>query len=78
MTAQLDALQVGTREVTSWKSRDGTTIEGVLIKPKDFTPGTTYPLLVVIHGGPTGIDRPIVPDTRYYPVDAGLDAARWS
>jgi hypothetical protein len=24
----------------------------------------------VIHGGPTGIDRPIVPDTRYYPVDA--------
>jgi dipeptidyl aminopeptidase/acylaminoacyl peptidase len=39
MTAQLDALQVGTREVTSWKSRDGTTIEGVLIKPKDFTPG---------------------------------------
>jgi len=70
MTAQLNALQVGTREVTSWKSRDGTTIEGVLITPRDFTPGTKHPLLVVIHGGPTGIDRPIVSDTRYYPVDA--------
>jgi dipeptidyl aminopeptidase/acylaminoacyl peptidase len=70
MTAQLDSLQMGSREVISWKSRDGATIEGILIKPKDFTPGTARPLLVVIHGGPTGIDRPIVGDTRYYPVDA--------
>ena len=41
----------------SWKSQDGATIEGVLHKPAGFQPGNKYPLLVVIHGGPTGISR---------------------
>ncbi len=49
---------LATREVISWKSQDGETIEGVLIKPRDFDPPKKYPLLCVIHGGPTGIDRP--------------------
>jgi len=31
----------------------------VLHKPKDFRPGQRYPLLVVIHGGPTGVSRPV-------------------
>ena len=26
--------------------------------PKDFEAGRRYPLFVVIHGGPTGIDMP--------------------
>ena len=42
----------------SWKSTDGTTIEGALHKPPSFSPGKRYPLLVVIHGGPTGVSRP--------------------
>ena len=56
----------GTREVISWQSQDGTTIEGVLIKPADFDPAKKYPLLCIIHGGPTGIDRPVLltPDAR--------------
>ena len=58
MTDQAKAFTLGTREVISWKSQDGTTIEGVLIKPADFDPAKKYPLLCVIHGGPTGIDRP--------------------
>ena len=70
MSDQLAPLIVGTREVVSWRSKDGTTIEGVLVKPKDFSPATKYPLLVVTHGGPTGIDRPTLLETRYYPVDA--------
>jgi len=62
---------LGTREVISWKSQDGTTIEGVLIKPANFDATKKYPLLCIIHGGPTGIDRPVMltPDTRYYPSD---------
>jgi dipeptidyl aminopeptidase/acylaminoacyl peptidase len=62
---------LGTRELISWKSTDGATIEGVLIKPADFAPGKKYPLLCIIHGGPTGIDRPTLlgPDSRYYPSD---------
>src|SRR5258708_36937949 len=44
--------------VVGWKSQDGTTIEGVLHKPIGFQPGRKYPLLVVIHGGPTAVSRP--------------------
>ncbi|HYX29459.1 MAG TPA: S9 family peptidase [Pyrinomonadaceae bacterium] len=73
---QTKTLKLGSREVISWKSQDGTTIEGILIKPADFDPAKKYPLLCVIHGGPTGIDRPLLlsPDSRYYPSD--LWAAR--
>ncbi|HEX4933350.1 MAG TPA: S9 family peptidase, partial [Gemmatimonadaceae bacterium] len=70
MTRQVQAMQLGTREVISWKSKDGTVIEGVLIKPATFDPARKYPLLCVIHGGPTGTDRPALPDNRYYPIDA--------
>ena len=71
MTEQTKPFVLGTREVVSWKSQDGAIIEGVLIKPADFDPAKRYPLLCVIHGGPTGIDRPslLAPDTRYYPAD---------
>lgn len=55
---QIKDWTVGNREMISWKSTDGTTIEGVLHKPADFQAGKKYPLLVVIHGGPTGISRP--------------------
>ena len=71
VTEQTKSLVLGTREVVSWKSTDGTTIEGILIKPADFDPSRKYPLLCVIHGGPTGVDRPalLTPDARYYPSD---------
>jgi dipeptidyl aminopeptidase/acylaminoacyl peptidase len=69
---QLEAFTIGRPEVVSWKSEDGAEIEGVLIKPADFDPVKRYPLLVVIHGGPTGIDRPIALATRTYPVDTWL------
>jgi dipeptidyl aminopeptidase/acylaminoacyl peptidase len=68
---QTKAFTLGTREVISWQSQDGTMIEGVLIKPADFDPSKKYPLLCIIHGGPTGVDRPVLltPDSRYYPSD---------
>jgi dipeptidyl aminopeptidase/acylaminoacyl peptidase len=69
---QLADLVVGVPEVISWTSRDGTTIEGVLVKPAGFDPANKYPLLVQVHGGPTGIDRPRLLDTRYYPTDLWL------
>ena len=70
MTAQAAELIVGTRELISWKSKDGAVIEGVLIKPADFDPSKRYPLLCIIHGGPTGIDRPVLlAETRTYPAD---------
>ena len=71
LNEQTRALTLGTREVISWKSQDGATVEGVLIKPANFDATRKYPLLCVIHGGPTGTDRPILltPDARYYPSD---------
>ena len=73
-STRLQPWTLATREVISWKSQDGEPIEGVLIKPRDFDPSRKYPLLCVIHGGPTGIDRPQAIDARYYPAD--LWAAR--
>jgi dipeptidyl aminopeptidase/acylaminoacyl peptidase len=61
------------REVVRWKSQDGAEIEGVLHKPADFQSGRRYPLLVVIHGGPTGVSRPVpYSSTSFYPIDAFL------
>ena len=68
-TLQTKNLLLGKREVISWKSKDGAIIEGVLIKPADFDPTKKYPLLCIIHGGPTGVSRPTMIDTRYYPSD---------
>lgn len=69
MSDQLKDFRLAKREVIQWKSTDGTLIEGVLIKPAGFDPSKKYPLLVVIHGGPTGIDTPIVRGDRYYPIE---------
>jgi dipeptidyl aminopeptidase/acylaminoacyl peptidase len=70
MNAQVAGWANGTLEVISWKSQDGTPIEGVLHKPVNFEPGKKYPLLVVIHGGPTGVSRPVpFSSTGIYPID---------
>lgn len=57
------------REVVSWKSKDGETVEGVLITPPDFDKSKKYPLLIVIHGGPRGVDVPVVTPDSYYPIE---------
>lgn len=46
---------LGRMEVVRWKSRDGMEIEGILNYPVDYKAGTKVPLLLVIHGGPTGV-----------------------
>jgi dipeptidyl aminopeptidase/acylaminoacyl peptidase len=69
MGDQLKPFVVAHREVISWKSSDGTAVEGVLYKPADFDAKKKYPLLVVIHGGPTGVDQPVVNADRYYPIE---------
>jgi dipeptidyl aminopeptidase/acylaminoacyl peptidase len=69
MNAQAAAWTTSTLEVVSWKSRDGATIEGVLHKPVDFNPARKYPLLVVIHGGPTGVSRAVPFTSSIYPID---------
>jgi dipeptidyl aminopeptidase/acylaminoacyl peptidase len=47
----LAGLTLGSQEVTRWRSKDGTVIEGVMIKPVGFVPGVRYPVVVHVHGG---------------------------
>ncbi len=70
MTAQTAKWAKSALDVVSWKSQDGATIEGVLHKPIGFQAGKKYPLLVVIHGGPTGVSRPTAfSSASIYPID---------
>jgi dipeptidyl aminopeptidase/acylaminoacyl peptidase len=67
MTDQTAGWKTGTREVVQWKSKDGTPIEGVLWKPEGFEAGRKYPLLVIIHGGPTSTSVPSLVRAYVYP-----------
>jgi dipeptidyl aminopeptidase/acylaminoacyl peptidase len=69
MRAQLAPFHSAHRSLVQWKSSDGATIEGVLITPANFDSTKKYPLLVVIHGGPTGVDRASINADRYYPIE---------
>ncbi len=61
--------QPARREVVSWKSKDGATVEGILMTPANFDRSKKHPLLVIIHGGPSGIDLPYVTPDSYYPAE---------
>ena len=50
--AWLRSVSLATVDEVSFRSRDGTSINGFLIKPPDWTPGRRYPTLLQIHGGP--------------------------
>lgn len=43
-------------EIVHWKGANDDTVDGVLYYPQNYKPGHRYPLLLMIHGGPTGYD----------------------
>jgi len=53
---QVRSFALGEQEEITWKSKDGTTVGGVLVKPVGFQQGQRYPLIVAIHGGPASAD----------------------
>ena len=55
--ALLAELQLGGVEDIRFKSRDGTEIHGLIVKPPSFVAGRKYPMLLWIHGGPNGQDE---------------------
>jgi dipeptidyl aminopeptidase/acylaminoacyl peptidase len=72
-TALTQGWMLGENKVVRWNSRDGAEIEGILTYPPDYDPQQKYPLLVVIHGGPTWVSFSARLangyETRLYPVD---------
>jgi dipeptidyl aminopeptidase/acylaminoacyl peptidase len=73
MTSQVSQWKTAQSEVVTWKSKDGATVEGVLHKPMNYDASKKYPLFVVIHGGPTGIDTPQPVPGYVYPILQWLD-----
>jgi dipeptidyl aminopeptidase/acylaminoacyl peptidase len=53
--ADLPKLPLGKTGRVSWKSNDNLDIEGLLTYPVNYQAGNKYPLILVIHGGPTGV-----------------------
>jgi dipeptidyl aminopeptidase/acylaminoacyl peptidase len=51
----LPPVALGRTEVVSWKAPDGKTIEGLLTYPVGYAAGARVPLVVMVHGGPTGV-----------------------
>ena len=54
--ALLAGLQLATTEDFTSKSKDGTVVNGLIVRPASYTPGAKYPTLLIIHGGPNGQD----------------------
>jgi len=48
----LARVTLGGVEPITFKSRDGTAVNGFAVKPPDFVPGKRYPTILRIHGGP--------------------------
>lgn len=59
--------------VIQWKSNDGLDVEGVLWLPFQYKQGTKVPLLVELHGGPTGATLDSFPVPRTYPAQVFLE-----
>ena len=51
--ALLTRLDLATVETVRFKSKDGTSIGGYIVKPPGFVAGRKYPAILRIHGGPT-------------------------
>lgn len=52
INATLRNRYVGEPEKLSFTNSDGLSIDGWVIRPKDYDPGKTYPAILDIHGGP--------------------------
>jgi dipeptidyl aminopeptidase/acylaminoacyl peptidase len=53
--ADLRLPAIGKTEVIRWKSKDGKDIEGLLTYPVGYQAGQRVPLILNVHGGPTGV-----------------------
>lgn len=56
-------------EVIHWKGSQDEEVEGILYYPEKYEPSKKYPLVLNIHGGPTGFDMDAWGDSWAYPVN---------
>jgi len=56
-------------EVIKWKGSLDEEVEGILYYPTNYEAGKKYPVITMIHGGPTGWDSDAWDDNWAYPVN---------
>lgn len=62
---------LGRTEVVRWRAPDGKEIEGLLTYPVGYQAGARVPLLVIVHGGPTGVfTQSFIARSGAYPIAA--------
>lgn len=49
--------KLGRTEVMRWTGALGDEVTGILYYPYNYQPGRAYPLMLAIHGGPSGVDQ---------------------
>jgi len=69
---ELDLPALARTELISWKSKDGLEVQGLLTYPKNYEEGKKYPIILQVHGGPSGVftqdynGRPGIYMTEYF------------
>ena len=58
---ELREIEIGETDVHHWKGADEEEMQGLLIKPVGYEVGKRYPLVMSVHGGPSGVSG-----SRYY------------
>ena len=53
-SAVLDGIDFGNQQIVCWQSDPDVSVEAIMITPPDYDESKRYPLVVQIHGGPTG------------------------
>ncbi|MEP6924997.1 MAG: prolyl oligopeptidase family serine peptidase [Pyrinomonadaceae bacterium] len=63
----LQKKQIARTEIIKWKGALNEDVEGILYYPHNYKPGQKYPLVLMIHGGPTLVDSDAWKETYHYP-----------
>ncbi len=59
--------KIARTELIHWRGALDEEVEGILYYPHDYIEGKRYPLVVMIHGGPTLVDYDAWKETWHYP-----------
>ena len=56
LNKKLQSRKITKAEVITWTGANNETVDGILYYPENYQAGKKYPLVLSIHGGPTGVD----------------------
>ncbi|MCP5116571.1 MAG: S9 family peptidase, partial [bacterium] len=69
LNSDFDKKPVAKREIVHWKGARDDQVEGLLYYPHGYREGRKYPLVLMIHGGPHGVDLDRFTETWSRPIN---------